>query len=182
VFCRKIRCFKDYLEGNSKNLLYVCSPQIKYIMNKALLKLFILSLVLVSFTSCSVEPLDNDLDNQKTDPNIAVSSVANTSNQSSLVCAGADPQGRLVNNGTYPFNFKVYSGNGTLISQELNVMPGASTNWTIFSAGDVIFSIESITTGVSDMKSFYNMIDCTEIDIVIDATNVLVATQPVAVI
>jgi len=155
----------------------------KYIMNKALLKLFILSMVLVSFTSCSVEPLEDDFNNQKTDPNIAnVSSVANTNNQSSLVCAGADPQGRFVNNGTYPFNFKVFTGNGTLISEEFNVMPGATTNWSVFTAGDVIFSIESITTGVSDMKTFHTMDNCTEIDIVIDVTNHLVATLPVVVI
>jgi len=141
-----------------------------------------LALVLFTISSCSVEPIDNDLKTPKTNVETIASNETVVDNQEqSLNCSNADPQATFTNNGTAPFHFKVLTTDASLISEELNVMPGATTNVYLFPAGDVIFSIESMTTGIPDMKTFFTMDNCTEIFVEVDSSNHLVDTQPVVV-
>lgn len=142
---------------------------------KNLLNLLTLSLTIFSIISCSVEPIEV-IENEY----IIQNSIAET-NESSLTCNDANPQARLVNNGTVPFNFVILSVDSGSIIQISNVMPNSTTSWNSFSEGDTYFSIVSSTTGVSDMKVNFSMNNCTELDVIIDSSNHLVNTQPVVI-
>lgn len=123
----------------------------------------------MSLTSCSVESIDNE--------NQLLNATVETS-ESSLICTGANPQARLVNNGSVAFNFVIMSSGGNVI-QISNVMPNTTTNWSSFSQGDTLFSIVSSATGASDIKVGFTMNECTELNLEIDSNNLLVDSQPI---
>ncbi|WP_452221990.1 hypothetical protein [Lacinutrix salivirga] len=135
---------------------------------KHLLKLIAIAIITLSFTSCTVESLDNEIVEQ--------SSLTDTEALNST-CVNTNPQARLINNGTLPFHFKVLN-NVTLISSDLAVMPGTTTNWRSFSDGYVLLLVESTDPNIPGNKIELNMSSCSEIEIIVDSNNEIVETSP----
>lgn len=135
---------------------------------KHLLKLIAIAIITLSFTSCTVESLDNEIVEQ--------SSLTDTEALNST-CVNTNPQARLINNGTLPFHFKVLN-NVTLISSDLAVMPGTTTSWRSFSDGYVLLLVESTDPNIPGNKIELNMSLCSEIEIIVDSNNEIVETSP----
>lgn len=125
------------------------------------------TLVLLLFTSfcCSVEPIDSEQ-----------SLVNQPENLTSFNCSGEQPEARFVNNGSVSFTFSIISEDSGQVAQFIDVAPGTSTNWTSFSSGNVLFSIDSNTSGVSDIKTQLAMQNCESFELVVQSDNTLSST------
>lgn len=145
--------------------------QIKKSDMRDLLKTRYLILVMITLCHCSVEPVEfsseTKLNEQTEDQN------------NLLTCSNLDPTARFTNNGTVSFDLTLFDDNMDIISQELNVLPGTSTNWVSFPVGDVLFSLNSNTTGVVDAKVLFSMDTCMEFNLTINPDNTLATNQPI---
>lgn len=131
--------------------------------------------VLILFSSCTVESIDTIVQNSNSPEETQIIEETQTSNFS---CVDSDPQAQFINTGSVPFNFKVYDATGTLISEDLSVMPGFSSGMISFSSGDILFNVESVTTGISDQKVMYTMANCSQINLFVDSNNNLMDSVP----
>ena len=131
---------------------------------KNLFKIATFLCLIITVTSCTVEPVESldDTLTAKISENTVASSVQTCSNQ--------NPQSRLVNNGTIPFTFKIVDSNDNMV-QIQSIAPGTTSTWITFSEGTTIFSLESDTTWVSDSKLVLDMSLCTEVEIIMNSGN-----------
>lgn len=138
------------------------------IITSLLLK-FIVALTLITTFSCSVESLDDE------------QSLNQASNEANLTCTNAQPESRLINNGTVNFEFEIISTTSGQIIEFINVAPGTSTSWTSFPEGEILFSIKSNTTGVSDMKTQLVLANCETYELEIMSNNTLATSVPTGI-
>lgn len=116
--------------------------------------------------SCSVEPIDSDLN-----PSNLMSSIEITA------CSNADPVVKLVNNGSVDFDINVYSMiDGSLLNSFSGVTPGTNSGWLDFANGEVLVSLENAST--SEYKVVYQMDLCTQLQLEIAADNTLLPATP----
>jgi hypothetical protein len=133
---------------------------------KNLLKKISLAIVVIMFSSCSVEDIAR-LDTEATV----------TSN---MTCNNATPEARFVNNGTVAFNFKIYDSNMSLLAHFQDVAPGTTTDWTSFTEGELLFTIEETTaSGISDQKMETLINNCSTFDVTISSNNQLLNNSPI---
>ncbi|AUC76322.1 hypothetical protein [Olleya sp. Bg11-27] len=126
-----------------------------------LLKLSVAFCLLFSVSSCTIDSLEDSIDERSINTNSVVPNQA---------CSNQDPKSKLINNGTVAFTFQIIDSNNNLI-ELLEVAPGATSSWISFSEGDTVFNLDSNTTGVSDDKVFINMTNCSEVEIIVNSGN-----------
>ena len=141
---------------------------------KYLLKYFALTVVVLSFFNCVVEPMEF-LDGAT---NAIVEEIENSvpgtsANDSS--CNNQDPKARITNNGTVNVDLEIYNVNGDLIASEYNVEPGHHSGWKDFSSGEISFFVSN---GSSDKLIVVEMGTCMKFDLEVGANNQLVTDQP----
>lgn len=139
-------------------------------MKNYLTKAIAYTIVFTSMYNCTVEPVDN-LQTQT----IQQDSLLDVSSQTDT-CTGISPKARITNNGTIPFDYEIFDSTGSLIAGIYGIAPGTVSTWTDFSEGDIIFVVEN--NSVSDQKVVHTMNDCMELNMEIDANNILTDTQP----
>ena len=93
-------------------------------------------------------------------------------------CVAQDPITRVVNNGTVTIHFKVVDSEGIVLVDIPNIPPNTTTSWASFEEGDVLFSIDSDQTLVSDEKVELTMDSCMAYEIEIDGNNEIVSYSP----
>lgn len=156
---------------NIHKRIVVLHTQIKNLLMKiitSLLKKLTVTLSLITIFSCSLEPLES---NQ--------SSNNALQNQQNLTCVDAQPEARFVNNGSISYEFKIFTTAGQIV-EFVNVAPGTTTNWTSFAEGDILFSINSNTTGVSDIKTQVFMANCETYELEVLPNNTLATNSPIS--
>lgn len=126
-----------------------------------LLKLSVSICLLFSVSSCTVDSLEDAMDERSIDASAVAPNQA---------CSNQDPKSKLTNNGTVAFTFQILDSNNNLI-ELLEVAPGVTSAWISFSEGDTVFNLASNTTGVSDDKVFINMTNCSEVEIIVNSVN-----------
>ncbi len=139
-------------------------------MKTNLTKAIALAIVMTSFYNCSVEPTDSFQDQLIVNQSVTEDAAQNTT------CVGLDPKARIANNGTIPFDFKIYSTDGTLLESEDNVLPGTISSWKSFSAGETLFVVTN--TSLSGEKVVHQMDSCTQLNLIIDSNNQLTDAEP----
>lgn len=133
---------------------------------KNLLKKISLAIVVIMFSSCSVE----DIASLDTEANVT----------SNITCNDTNPEARFVNNGTVAFNFKIYDSNMSLLAHFQDVAPGTTTDWTSFTEGELLFTIEETTaSGISDQKMETLINNCSTFDVTISSNNQLLNNSPI---
>lgn len=133
---------------------------------KNLLKKISLAIVVIMFSSCSVE----DITSLETEANLT----------SNITCNDTNPEARFVNNGTVAFNFKIYDSNMSLLAHFQDVGPGSTTDWTSFAEGELLFTIEeTIASGISDQKMETLINNCSTFDVTISSNNQLLNNSPI---
>ncbi len=135
---------------------------------KPLLKIHTIAMVSL-LSSCTVETIDTSENNQDLHPE----------DVNFLTCTDADPQYQFTNNGTIPFTLRIYGENNGVLNQDLDVAPGATTDMKSFVAGTTLFSFDSNTSGISDIKVMFDMNTCNELQLVIDEENNLLDAEPI---
>ena len=142
---------------------------------KYLLKYFALTVVVLSFFNCVVEPMEF-LDGAT---NSIVEEIENsvpgaTATDSS--CSNQDPMARITNNGTEDVDLQIYDAAGNLIAQEDEIEPGEQSNWINFSCGETAFLVN---IGGSDKLITIEMGTCMMFDMEVGSNNQLVSDEPV---
>ncbi len=142
---------------------------------KYLLKYFALTVVVLSFFNCIVEPMEF-IDGAT---NSIVEEIENSvpgATASDSTCNNQDPKARITNNGTEDIDLKIYDVNGNLIGHESEVEPGEHSDWITFSCGETTFLL---STGISDKLVVIEMGTCMIYDMEIGSNNQLATDQPV---
>lgn len=107
-----------------------------------------------------------------------LSSERTTLNQSNPPCVNEDPKTRVINNGTISFSLSVVKTDGTVVVNIPNIPPNTTTSWASFEPEEYIFSLESLSTGVSDDKVQLVMDECMAFEIEVDPSNQIVSYTP----
>ncbi|WP_299367019.1 hypothetical protein [Winogradskyella sp.] len=94
-------------------------------------------------------------------------------------CFDQDPITRVINNGTVTFDFKVIDDQGNVLVDIPNIPASTTTSWANFEQGEVLFSLNSNQTMVSDDKVVLQMDTCMAYEIEIDANNEIVSYIPI---
>ncbi|NNC44321.1 MAG: hypothetical protein HKN99_00385 [Winogradskyella sp.] len=116
--------------------------------------------------SCSVEPIDSDLN-----PTNLMTTTEMTA------CSNADPLVKLVNNGSIDFDIHIYSMvDGSLLNSFVGVTPGSNSGWLDFANGEVLVSLEN--SSASEFKVVHQMDLCTQLQLEIAADNTLLPAAP----
>lgn len=135
-------------------------------MKNLLKRTLLVCLVLTLFT-CTSDPSGNDI------------SADLTPSQLNDPCVDQDPITRVVNNGTVTIDFKVVDNDGVVLVDIPNIPANTTTSWASFEEGDVLFSIDSNQTSVSDEKVQLTMQSCMAYEIEIDSNNEIVSYTPI---
>lgn len=146
---------------------------------KYLLKYFALTVVVLSFFNCIVEPMEF-LDGAK---NTVVEEIENSvlGDQENAVatdssCNGQDPKARITNNGTVDVDLEIYDVDGNIIASEYGVEPGHQSSWKDFACGEISFLVAN---GSADKLIVIEMSTCMKFDMEVGPNNQLVSDQPV---
>ena len=145
---------------------------------KYLLKYFALTVLVLSFFNCVVEPMEF-LDGTS---NALVEEIENsvfgepaTAVATDSSCSGQDPKARITNNGTVDVDLEIYDVDGNLIGYEYGVEPGDHSDWKDFSSGEVSFLVSN---GSSDKLVVVEMGTCMKFDMEVGPNNQLVSDVP----
>jgi hypothetical protein len=98
--------------------------------------------------------------------------------QSNASCIDDDPKTRVINNGTIAFALEVVTLDGTVVVNIPNIPPNTTTSWANFAEGDYIFSLESLSSTVTDDKVLLTMNQCMAFEIEVDSNNEIVSYTP----
>lgn len=143
----------------------------------SLFKNTVLVFCLSTVLSCSVESVETIEAIEAIESNTTNSNLQ-TTNQANMTCTNAQPEARFVNNGTVPLSFKIITNNLGQVAQFIDVAPGTSTTWTAFPEGDILFAINSNTSGVSDIKTQVFMGNCDNYELEVQSDNTLSPSEP----
>lgn len=138
-------------------------------MKTNLLKRIVFTMLLLSMLNCSVEPLeqsDVSLNSIETIPAIEETST----------CDGSDPQVRVINNGTVPFDLEVYDTDGNFLNSIMGVHPTHTSDWVSFGEAETLFSITN--SAAQDTKVVFLMENCTQLTIEIGSDNQWIYSEP----
>ncbi|MCB0400376.1 MAG: hypothetical protein KDD26_12340 [Winogradskyella sp.] len=135
-------------------------------MKNLLKRTLLVCLVLTLFT-CTSDLSGNDI------------SADLTPSQLNDPCVDQDPITRVINNGTVTIDFKVVDSDGVVLVDIPNIPANTTTSWASFEEGDVLFSIDSNQTSVSDEKVQLTMGSCMAYEIEIDSNNEIVSYTPI---
>lgn len=94
-------------------------------------------------------------------------------------CVAEDPITRVINNGTIPFDFKVYNAIGEEIIFIPNIPANSTTSWASFEPGETLFILDSNDPIVYDDKVEIQMDTCMAYEIEIDSNNTIVSYTPI---
>lgn len=133
---------------------------------KNLLKHTFLMCITFAFLTCTSDLVEND------------QSQDLTPSQLNEPCVDEDPITRVINNGTVSVDFKVIDNNGVVLVDIPNIPANTTTSWASFGEGEVLFSIDSNQTLVSDDKVVLTMQSCMAYEIEIDSNNEIVSYIP----
>lgn len=140
-------------------------------MKTNLLNAIALAIVMTTCYNCSVEPIDNS-----TSQLLEVPSVTILESQSAASCNGSNPKSRITNNGTQPLELQIFDGTGVLIDTAIDVQPNSVSTWFTFPEGATIFNV--VINSHSDQKVMHVMNTCTELELQVDANNILIEATP----
>ncbi len=146
---------------------------------KYLLKYFALTVLVLSFFNCVVEPmefLDGTSNALVEEIENSVLGEAATAVSTDSSCNDQDPKARITNNGTVDVDLEIYDIDGNLIAHEYNLEPGHHSDWKDFSSGEVSFLV-SISN--SDKLVVVEMGTCMMFDMEIGTNNQLVSDTPI---
>ena len=142
---------------------------------KTLLNYFALSVMVLSFFNCVVEPMEFlDGSTNSIVEEIENSVTGATGMDSS--CINQDPKARITNNGTKEVDLYIYDADGNLIAQENELEPGEQSEWIIFTCGETTFLL---STESSDKMVVIDMGTCMIYDMEIGSNDQLVTDQAV---
>lgn len=82
-------------------------------------------------------------------------------------CKNEDPSARIVNNGSTKASVQIQTSNGNTVNIN-NILPGTSSDYASYAAGDIKFTISIGTVDVVENVSMY---ECYNYDILIDGAN-----------
>ncbi|APY07309.1 hypothetical protein BWZ20_02875 [Winogradskyella sp. J14-2] len=133
---------------------------------KNLLKSTLLACTALLLFTCTADPSENDLSDDL------------TSNQLNDPCVAQNPITRVINNGTVAVDFKVIDTDGVVLVDIPNIPANTTTSWASFQEGDVLFSIDSNATLVSDDKIILTMESCMAYEIEINNNNEIISYLP----
>lgn len=133
---------------------------------KNLLKSTLLVCLALTLFTCTSDPSGNDI------------STDLTPSQLNDPCVGQDPITRVINNGTVNVDFKVIDSDGVVLVDIPSIPASTTTSWASFEEGEVLFSIDSNQTLVSDDKVLLNMDSCMAYEIEINSNNEIVSYTP----
>lgn len=139
-------------------------------MKTNLLKAIAFAIVMTPLYNCSVEPVEQLLQEENLTFELA-------DEQLSDGCADQDPKVQIINNGTVPFNLEVYSSDLLLQNSLYNLQPGSTSEWLTFSTGSILFSLTN--DGFPDEKVLFDMDTCSELTLEIVSDNSLLPSQPI---
>ena len=133
---------------------------------KNLLKSTLLACLALTLFTCTSDPSGNDI------------STDLTPSQLNDPCVDQDPITRVINNGTVTVDFKVVDSDGVVLVDISGIPASTTTSWASFEEGEVLFSIDSNQTLVSDDKVLLNMDSCMAYEIEINSNNEIVSYTP----
>ncbi|MFN3444863.1 MAG: hypothetical protein ACK44D_03915 [Bacteroidia bacterium] len=87
-------------------------------------------------------------------------------------CKNEDPRARVINNGTEKASVQIKTSGGNTVNIN-NVDPGTASAYSSYASGEVTFTI---TVKSVDYVKVFNMSQCYDYDIAIDANNVITST------
>jgi hypothetical protein len=88
-------------------------------------------------------------------------------------CKKEDPRARIINEGTQKASVQIKTSGGNTVNMN-NVLPGSTSDYASYAAGDVMFTIS--VGNKTDVVSTVNMETCYEYDIAIDENGVVHST------
>ena len=139
-------------------------------MMKNLLKLSTIALFCAFFFGCSVEPIEEDLQTQ-------LLVEEDLQNQEALDCVGDDPKARITNNGSVPIDLDIFDENNVSLGFVHNLLPGETSVWIQFPAGDdILFAVSN--DFVEDEKEIHTMSSCMVFDMEFTSSNALSGATP----
>ncbi|WP_138433473.1 hypothetical protein [Winogradskyella algicola] len=133
---------------------------------KNLLKSTLLVCLALTLFTCTSDPSGNNISDDL------------TPSQFNDPCVDQDPITRVINNGTVTVDFKVIDSDGEVLVDIPNIPANTTTSWASFGEGEVLFSIDSNQTLVSDDKVLLNMNSCMAYEIEINSSNEIVSYIP----
>lgn len=142
---------------------------------KYLLKYFALTVLVLTFSNCVVEPMEF-LDGATNSIVEEIENSATGATATDSACNNQDPKARITNNGTEDVDLQIYDVAGNLIAQEDDVEPGEQSDWINFSCGETTFLVSN---GGSDKLITIEMGTCMMYDMEVGSNNQLVSDQPV---
>lgn len=123
----------------------------------------------VFFFSCSVEPLEQSIIDQ--------ANLEENVNQEIAACVDADPEARIVNNGSVAIDLDIFDENGNLLGFVHNLLPSETSVWISFPEGNnILFAVSNDV--VEDEKVIYDMSTCTIFDMEFTSSNQLSNATP----
>ena len=131
---------------------------------KNLLMTVAIATMALTFFSCTTEAVDN-FETEFTIEN-------NPELQANDACDDAIPEARITNNGTVAVNLDIIDENGEVVGFVHNLLPGNTSSWISFPAGETLFSVSN-DTYVADVKVVHNMTTCMIYDMVVESNNEL---------
>ncbi|RKE95443.1 hypothetical protein [Ichthyenterobacterium magnum] len=136
---------------------------------KNLLKTIAMAMVIFSCYNCSVEPTDNQLENNQTATELSVSS------DSDNLCAGDLPKIKLTNNGTYVFDVSILGFDSVLLASQGGILVNNHTGWIELSVLDVVVVANNPT--IYGQKIELNLELCDNLELEIDSNNELIISD-----
>jgi hypothetical protein len=87
-------------------------------------------------------------------------------------CKGEDPRARIINNGTKKASVQIKTSGGNTVNIN-NIEPGTSSEYSSYAPGQVTFVV---TVANTNFEKTYEMKQCFDYDIAIDANNNITST------
>ena len=130
---------------------------------KNLLKSLWFLTIILSFSACSNEPVE-DLE------------LSIEASPQDIACSGDLPKARITNNGTIDVDLEIYNSSGVLVNHAYGVGPSQVSTWRVFSS-DIVTFVISTANSVKEIR--IDMGTCMAYDVTIDANHQLDTDQPI---